>query len=67
MEKKAPKNDGIVVAVGDRVRVNLRHGRLEDGTVKTIVERANSLRYQIDLGGHRTALVHQWQITEKIP
>ena len=55
------KNDKSV-AVGDRVKVNLHHGRLEEGIVKAIITHTDDLRYQIDLGGDRTALVHERQI-----
>jgi len=57
----AKKNDKSV-AVGDRVKVNLHHGRLEEGIVKAIITHTDGLRYQIDLGGDRTALVHERQI-----
>jgi hypothetical protein len=56
------KKNGKSVAVGDRVQVNLHHGKLEDGIVKAIITRTDGLRYQIDLGGDRTALVHERQI-----
>ncbi len=59
MEKKKPKR---AIAVGDRVKVNLHHGKLEEGVVKAVVEHTDGLRYQIDVGGDRTALVHEWQI-----
>ena len=55
------KNDKSV-AVGDRVQVNLHHGKLEEGIVKAIITRTDGLRYQIDLGGDKTALVHERQI-----
>ena len=58
------KNDKSV-AVGDRVKVNLHHGRLEEGIVKAIITHTDGLRYQIDLGGDRTALVHEWQIRKE--
>jgi hypothetical protein len=51
----AKKNDKPV-AVGDRVQVNLHRGKLEEGIVKAIIARTDDLRYQIDLGGDRTAL-----------
>ena len=57
----AKKNDKPVV-VGDRVQVNLYHGKLEEGTVKAILTRTDGLHYQIDLGDDRTALVHERQI-----
>lgn len=58
------KNDKGV-AVGDRVQVNLHHGKFEEGTVKAVITRTDGLRYQIDLGDDRTALVHEWQIRKE--
>ncbi len=59
MKGKTPRKP---IAVGDRVKANLHHGKLEEGVVKAIVEHTNGLRYQIDVGGDRTALVHEWRI-----
>jgi len=56
----ATKRTDKPIAFGDRVKMNLHHGKLEDGVVEAIVERTDGIRYQIDLGGNRTALVHQW-------
>ena len=58
------KNDKSV-AVGDRVQVNLHHGKLEQGTVKVIITRTDGLNYQVDLGGDRTALIHERQIRKE--
>ena len=60
----AKKNEKPV-AVGDRVQVNLHHGKLEEGIVKAIVTHTEGLRYQVDLGGDRTALVHERQIRKE--
>lgn len=54
------KKSDKLITVRDRVRVNLHHGKLEDGVVTAVVERTDGVRYQIDLGGDRTALVHVW-------
>jgi hypothetical protein len=53
------------VAVGDRVQVNLHNGKLEEGIVKAIITRTDGLHYQIDLGGDRTALIHERQIRKE--
>lgn len=62
MGSKRPKKS---IAVGERVKVNLHHGKLEDGVVKSIVQRTDGVRYQIDLGGDRTALAHERQVRRK--
>lgn len=60
----AKKNDKPV-AVGDRVLVNLHHGKFEEGIVKAIITRTDGLHYQVDLGGDRTALAHEPQIRKE--
>ena len=46
-------------------RIRQGGGKLEGGTVKAIITQTDGLRYQIDLGGDRTALVHEWQIRKE--
>jgi hypothetical protein len=60
--KRKNKPERLSIAVGDHVKVNLHHGKLEDGVVKAIVQHTDGVRFQIDLGGDKTALVHEWQI-----
>jgi hypothetical protein len=66
-KKKAskPEQDATYV-VGDRVKVNLHTGRIVDATVKAVIERTDGKRLQVDFGKDGTALVHLWQVIEKI-
>ena len=52
--------------VGDRVKVKLRTGRLVDATIKAIIDRTDGQRLQVDFGKDETALIHLWQVIEKI-
>ena len=53
-------------AVGDRVKVNLHTGRIVDATDKAVIERTDGKRLQVDFGKDETALVHLWQVVEKV-
>jgi hypothetical protein len=53
-------------AVGDRVKVNLHTGKIVDATVKAIIEHTDGKRLQVDFGKDETALVHLWQVVEKV-
>ena len=53
-------------AVGDRVKINLHTGRIVDATVKAIIEHTDGKRLQVDFGKDETALVHLWQVVERI-
>ena len=53
-------------AVGDRVKVNLHTGRIVDATVKAVIEHTDGKRLQVDFGKDETALVHLWQVVERI-
>jgi hypothetical protein len=50
--------------VGQRIRINVHSGRIEDATVKAIVERTDGVRLQVDFGHEQTALIHLWQVIE---
>jgi hypothetical protein len=50
--------------VGQRIRINVHSGRIEDATVKAIVEHTDGLRLQVDFGHEQTALIHLWQVIE---
>jgi hypothetical protein len=53
-------------AVGDRVKVKMHTGRIVDATIKAIIERTDGKRLQVDFGKDETALVHLWQVVEKV-
>jgi hypothetical protein len=50
--------------VGQRIRINVHSGRLEDATVKAIVEHTDGVRLQVDFGHEQTALIQMWQVVE---
>jgi len=66
-KKKASHSDQeSSYAVGDHVKVNLHTGRVVDATVKAVVEHTDGKRLQVDFGKDETALVHLWQVVERI-
>ena len=64
--KKKASHSEQDYAVGDRVKVNLHTGRIVDATVKAVIERTDGKRLQVDFGKDETALVHLWQVVEKV-
>jgi small-conductance mechanosensitive channel len=50
--------------VGDKIRVNLHHGRIEDAVVKAIIDHSDGLKLQIDFGHEQTPLIDLWQVVE---
>jgi hypothetical protein len=65
-KKKASKPEQGAYSVGDRVKVNLHTGRIVDATVKAVIERTDGKRLQVDFGKDETALVHLWQVVERV-
>ena len=66
-KKKAAHSDQeSSYAVGDRVKINLHTGRIVDATVKAVIERTDGKRLQVDFGKDETALIHLWQVVEKV-
>jgi len=60
MPAKDPKRE---FKVGDKVRVNLHHGRIEDAVIKAI-EHTSSKKLQVDFGHDQTALIEPWQVVD---
>ena len=49
--------------VGEKIRVNLHHGKIEDAVVKAIVEEGDGVKLQIDVVGlDVTALIDPRQV-----
>ena len=48
--------------VGDRVILSLSNGRIEETTVKAVIQDGAEARLQVDCGLDETALVYLWQI-----
>ena len=51
---KEPKRD---FKVGDKIRVNLHHGKIEDAVVKAVVQDDDGIKLQVDVGLDLTALI----------
>ena len=50
--------------VGDKIRVNLHHGKIEDAVVRAVIEHTDGLKLQVDFGHEQTALIDMWQVVE---
>jgi transcription antitermination factor NusG len=62
MPKKEPSRQ---FKVGEKIRVNLHHGKIEDAVVKAIVEDADGVKLQIDVVGlDVTALIDPRQVLD---
>ena len=49
--------------VGEKIRVNLHHGKIEDAVVKAIVEEGDGVKLQVDVVGlDVTALIDPRQV-----
>ena len=63
----APKKpDDRQFKVGDKIGVNLHHGKIEDAIVRAVVRlaAAEGIKLQVDFGHEQTALVEEWQVVE---
>ena len=62
MPAKEPKRE---FKVGDKVRVNLHHGKIEDAIVRAIADHTEGDKLQVDVVGlDLTALIDTWQVLE---
>ena len=61
MPSKDPKRE---FKVGDKIRVNLHHGEIEDAVVRAVIEHTDGLKLQVDFGHEQTALIEEWQVVE---
>jgi hypothetical protein len=59
-----PKKPEPQYAVGDKIRVNLYHGKIEDAVVRAIVQHDDGFKLQVDFGHEQTALIDPRQIVE---
>jgi hypothetical protein len=50
--------------VGNKIRVNLHHGKIEDAVVRAVIEDKDGLKLQVDFGYEQTALIHAYQVVE---
>ena len=59
------KPDEREFKVGDKVRVNLHHGKIEDAVVKAVVQDDDGTKLQVDVVGlDLTALIDLRQVVE---
>jgi hypothetical protein len=58
--KKPP--DDRQFKVGDRILVSLSSGRVEEATVKAVIQDSNETRLIVDYGFDETATVSLWQV-----
>ena len=51
--------------VGDKVRVNLHHGKIEDAVVRAVIQDENVVKLQVDVVGlDLTALIDTRQVVD---
>ena len=56
---------GQEFTVGDEIRVNLHHGKIEDAVVRVVTQHTDGTKLQIDvIGLDLTALIDTWQVAE---
>ena len=62
----APKKpDDRQFKVGDKVRVNLHHGKIEDAVVRAVIQDEDVVKLQVDVVGlDLTALIDTRQVVE---
>jgi len=59
---KDPKRE---FKVGDKIRVNLHHGKIEDAVVRAVTEHTDGTKLQVDVVGvDLTALIDTRQVVE---
>ena len=62
----APKKpDDRQFKVGDKVRVNLHQGKIEDAVIRAVIQQPDGIKLQVDVGGlDLTALIDTRQVVE---
>jgi hypothetical protein len=51
--------------VGDKIRVNLHHGKIEDAVVRAVIQDEDGIKLQVDVVGlDLTALIDTRQVVE---
>lgn len=51
-EQKRPNRE---FKVGDKIRVNLHHGKIEDAVVRAVIDHVDGTKLQVDFGHEQTA------------
>ena len=61
----AKKPDDRQFKVGDKIRVNLHHGKIEDAVVRAVIQLGSETKSQVDVVGlDLTALIDTRQVVE---
>ena len=59
MPAKEPKRE---FKVGDKIRVNLHRGKIEDAVVRAVIQDEDEIKLRVDVVGlDLTALIDRWQ------
>ena len=62
---KKPEKPQRDFKVGDKIRVNLNRGKIEDAIVKAVIENTDGTKLQVDVVGlDLTALIDRRQVVE---
>jgi hypothetical protein len=60
-----PKQPDRQFQVGDKIRVNLHHGKIEDAVVRVVIQDDDGIKLQVDVVGlDLTALIDTRQVVE---
>ena len=59
----APKNPREF-KLGDKIRVNLHHAKIEDAVVRVVIQLGSTTKLQIDFGNEQTALTDSSEVRE---
>jgi len=59
------KPDPRQFKVGDKVRVNLHHGKIEDAVIRAVIQHTDGIKLQVDVVGlDLAALIDTRQVVE---
>jgi hypothetical protein len=48
---------------GDKIRINLHHGKIEDAVVRAVIRHVDGIKLQVDVVGlDLTAVIDTWQV-----
>ena len=62
-ERYIPREPKREFKVGDKIRVNLHHGKIEDAVVRAVIQDDDGIKLQVDVVGlDLTALIDTWQV-----
>jgi hypothetical protein len=49
---------------GQHIQIKLSGGRIEEATIKAVIEHTDGIRLQVDFGRDETALIESWQVVK---